>query len=72
MDDLTVIFEEQRTHLHAVAYRVLGSVHEADDAVQEIPRVRAAVPDRWVSARSGRLVHRRTVGAKPASDPLDI
>jgi DNA-directed RNA polymerase specialized sigma24 family protein len=36
MDDLTVIFEEQRTQLHAVAYRVLGSVHEADDAVQEI------------------------------------
>ena len=35
MDDLTVIFEEQRTHLRAVAYRLLGSVHEADDAVQE-------------------------------------
>jgi RNA polymerase sigma-70 factor, ECF subfamily len=35
MDDLTVILEEQRTHLRAVAYRLLGSVHEADDAVQE-------------------------------------
>jgi RNA polymerase sigma-70 factor (ECF subfamily) len=35
MDDQTVIFEEQRTHLRAVAYRLLGSVHEADDAVQE-------------------------------------
>ena len=35
MDDLTPIFEEQRTHLRAVAYRLLGSVHEADDAVQE-------------------------------------
>jgi RNA polymerase sigma factor (sigma-70 family) len=35
MDDLTVIFEEQRTHLRAVAYRLVGSVHEADDAVQE-------------------------------------
>ena len=35
MDDLTEIFEAQRTHLRAVAYRVLGSVPEADDAVQE-------------------------------------
>jgi RNA polymerase sigma-70 factor (ECF subfamily) len=35
MDDKTVIFEEQRTRLRAVAYRLLGSVHEADDAVQE-------------------------------------
>lgn len=35
MDNLTEIFEEQRTHLRAVAYRLLGSVHEADDAVQE-------------------------------------
>jgi RNA polymerase sigma factor (sigma-70 family) len=35
MDETTVIFEEQRTHLRTVAYRLLGSVHEADDAVQE-------------------------------------
>src|SRR5262245_43149220 len=28
-------FEEHRTHLRAVAYRVLGSSSEADDAVQE-------------------------------------
>ncbi|HUB37333.1 MAG TPA: sigma-70 family RNA polymerase sigma factor [Streptosporangiaceae bacterium] len=28
-------FEEQRPHLHAVAYRMLGSLDDADDAVQD-------------------------------------
>jgi RNA polymerase sigma factor (sigma-70 family) len=28
-------FEEHRTHLHAVAYRMLGSLAESDDAVQD-------------------------------------
>src|SRR6266704_381450 len=28
-------FEEHRTHLKAVAYRMLGSLAEADDAVQD-------------------------------------
>ena len=33
--DLTLLFESHRTHLRAVAYRMLGSATEADDAVQE-------------------------------------
>src|SRR5215213_6719009 len=32
---LTQQFEAHRTHLQAVAYRMLGSLSEADDAVQE-------------------------------------
>jgi RNA polymerase sigma factor (sigma-70 family) len=34
-DWLAERFEENRTHLRAVAYRMLGSLSEADDAVQE-------------------------------------
>ncbi len=32
---LTELFEAQRSHLRGVAYRMLGSLNEADDAVQE-------------------------------------
>jgi DNA-directed RNA polymerase specialized sigma24 family protein len=35
MDEQTERFEQQRTRLRAVAYRMLGSMTEADDAVQE-------------------------------------
>ncbi|MFB9907607.1 sigma-70 family RNA polymerase sigma factor [Allokutzneria oryzae] len=35
MDGLAERFEEHRGHLRGVAYRVLGSLTEADDAVQE-------------------------------------
>src|SRR5919202_5002851 len=34
-DWLTEQFEEHRTRLRALAYRMLGSLSEADDAVQE-------------------------------------
>src|SRR5918996_90827 len=34
-DWLTERFQQHRPHLHAVAYRMLGSVSEADDALQE-------------------------------------
>ncbi|MGH2796073.1 MAG: sigma factor, partial [Thermoleophilaceae bacterium] len=32
---LTDRFEEHRSHLRSVAYRMLGSLAEADDAVQD-------------------------------------
>jgi RNA polymerase sigma factor (sigma-70 family) len=34
-DSLASLFEEQRAHLRGVAYRILGSVGDADDAVQD-------------------------------------
>jgi DNA-directed RNA polymerase specialized sigma24 family protein len=34
-DYLAKRFEEHRTHLRAVAYRMLGSLSDLDDAVQE-------------------------------------
>ena len=34
-EQLAKNFEAHRSHLRAVAYRMLGSVSEADDAVQE-------------------------------------
>ncbi len=35
IEELTTVFESRRSHLRAVAFRLLGSAHEADDAVQE-------------------------------------
>ncbi len=38
MDDIEMLaerFEANRSHLQAVAFRMLGSLSEADDAVQE-------------------------------------
>ena len=35
-DYLAERFEEHRTHLRSVAYRMLGSAGEVDDAVQEV------------------------------------
>lgn len=76
-DWLAARFEERRTRLRAVAYRMLGSVNEADDAVQDawIRLSRSDVDaienlDGWLTtvvARVclNRLRSRRTRGEEP-------
>jgi RNA polymerase sigma factor (sigma-70 family) len=65
MDDrewLTDRFEQHRPHLRAVAYRMLGSVSEADDALQESwLRIRRQAPESvenmnaWLTTVVGRV-----------------
>jgi RNA polymerase sigma factor (sigma-70 family) len=59
---LTERFEQQRSHLRGVAYRMLGSVSEADDALQEAwLRIRDADPQSienmqaWLTTIVGRV-----------------
>jgi len=61
-DWLTDRFEDHRSHLRAVAYRMLGSVTEADDALQEVwLRIRDQDPagvnnmQAWLTTIVGRI-----------------
>ncbi|HKE67754.1 MAG TPA: sigma-70 family RNA polymerase sigma factor [Nocardioidaceae bacterium] len=79
-DWLAEQFETHRSHLRSVAYRMLGSSHEADDAVQEawIRLDRAGADDvenlrGWLTTVVGRICldmlrSRRT----RREDPLDL
>ena len=81
-DLLTAGFEEHRPHLRRVAYRMLGSVDEADDAVQEtwlrLNRTdRSAVENLggWLTAVVGRICldmlrQRRSHGETPVDSWL--
>jgi hypothetical protein len=55
-DSLAERFEENRTHTRAVAYRMLGSRSEADDAVQEAWAAAQPLRREW-RREPGRMAH---------------
>ncbi|MEU8837475.1 sigma-70 family RNA polymerase sigma factor, partial [Streptomyces sp900116325] len=72
-------FEEHRRHLRGVAFRMLGSVHEADDAVQET-WLRLSRSDTsgvqnlrgWLTTVTGRVcLDILRSGASQREEPLD-
>jgi RNA polymerase sigma factor (sigma-70 family) len=79
-DWLTERFEEQRAHLRAVAYRMLGSLSEADDAVQEtwLRLNRADTSDvenlgGWLTTVVSRVcLNRLRSRSSRREDPLDV
>src|SRR5262250_610564 len=79
-DWLAERFEEQRTHLKAVAYRMLGSLSEADDAVQEA-WLRLSASDvsevenlrRWLTTVTARVcLNMLRSRQSRREDPLDV
>jgi hypothetical protein len=55
-------FEAHRPHLRAVAYRLLGSTHDADEEValaESVGRALLVVPDRTPGNRSATADSRR-------------
>ncbi|GHC44227.1 DNA-directed RNA polymerase sigma-70 factor [Streptomyces cinnamoneus] len=77
---VTALFEEHRPRLRAVAYRMLGSLSEADDAVQEtwlrLDRTDAADIDNlggWLTTVVGRVcLNLLRSREQRREDPLDI
>ena len=65
-DLLAQKFEEHRAHLRAVAYRMLGSASEADDAVQEAWLRLSRADMSGVTNLGGWLTTRRSKARFPA------
>jgi DNA-directed RNA polymerase specialized sigma24 family protein len=67
-------FEEHRTRLRAVAYRMLGSLAEADEAVQDawlrVSRLGAGEIDNLSSQSKPRLRANRIEGPQTTEDPI--
>ncbi|KAA2266071.1 sigma-70 family RNA polymerase sigma factor [Solihabitans fulvus] len=79
-DRLSTRFEEHRTHLRAVAYRMLGSLSEAEDAVQDA-WLRASRADTsevvnlagWLTTVVGRVcLNVLRSREQRREDPLDV
>ncbi len=79
IDRLAALFEDHRTHLKAVAYRMLGSLGEAEDAVQEtwlrLSRSDASAIDNlggWLTTVVSRICLDllRSRAARPEADAL--
>ncbi|MGW0505661.1 RNA polymerase sigma factor SigJ [Micromonospora sp. NPDC003241] len=79
-DWLAARFEVQRPHLRAVAYRMLGSLGEADDAVQEawlrLARTDAAALDNlpaWLTTVVARVcLNTLRTRRRRGEEPLDV
>jgi RNA polymerase sigma factor (sigma-70 family) len=79
-DSLAQRFEAHRSHLRAVAYRMLGSLAEADDVVQDawLRASRAGASDvdnlgGWLTTIAARLcLDRLRARASRREDPIDI
>jgi RNA polymerase sigma factor (sigma-70 family) len=76
-DSLAVRFEEHRPHLKSVAYRMLGSLAEAEDAVQEawlrVTRADTASVDNlggWLTTVVARI-SRNVLRSRHREEPLD-